>query len=267
MTGPPDHEPPVPPRTVATGDVTLAVWDTGGAGPPVVLMHAAWGSGEHWAPQLRALHAAGYRPIAWSRRGHHGSDAGPADPGEVSTDLERLAAALALTSFHLVGTGFGGAGAVQFALTRPSRVRSLTLAASLCGVTDPAFVAETRRLVPPAWERLPIELRELSAAYRFRDVEGTHAWCRLTKRAVHRRVSQRPAVEVTRAALADLSPPTLLLTGAADPYLPPPRMHALAAEIPGAGQAVIAEAGHSPSWENPAEFDETVLDHLSRHTE
>jgi pimeloyl-ACP methyl ester carboxylesterase len=265
VTGTPHHEPGVAARTVAAGDVSIAVWDSGGAGPSEILMHAGWGSGEHWAPQLHTFRDAGYRPIAWSRRGHQGSDAGQEDPGEVAGDLEWVANALGLASFHLVGTALGGSGAVQFALTRPSRVRSLTLASSLCGITDPAFEAETRRLVPPAWERLPIELRELSASYRFRDVDGTRAWCRLTQRAVHRRVNQRPTVTVTRAALAGLAPPILLLTGSADPYLPPPRMRALAAGIPRAHQAVVDEAGHSPSWENPARFDEIVLDHLSRH--
>ena len=43
--------------------------DSGGAGVPVVLMHAASGSCPAWAPQLPAFTAAGYRCIAYDRLG------------------------------------------------------------------------------------------------------------------------------------------------------------------------------------------------------
>lgn len=255
---------PVPPvvlRPVSLprAQVELACWDTGGAGTPIVLLHAAWGSAEFWAPQLHSLSAAGHRVIAWSRRGHLGSSVGPADPGSVPTDLDELADVLGLGTFHLVGTAYGGFGALDYALLHPARLHTLTIAASIAGITDPDWVADTARLVPPVWEELPVELRELSAAYRYADPAGTRRWTELIARAVHTRVHQRPTATVTRAALRSLAVPTLLLTGDADPYLPPPRMAELAALVPGARTAVIERSGHSPAWENPAQFDAAVL--------
>jgi hypothetical protein len=77
---------------------------------------------------------------------------------------------------------------VDYALSHPARLLSLTAAASLCGVTDEDFVAETRRLVPPVWEARPIELRKLSASYRFRDPNGSIRWISMTEKAVVRRI-------------------------------------------------------------------------------
>ena len=60
-------------------DVRLAYWDTGGEGETVVLLHAGTGSHAVWEYQRPALLDAGYRVIGYSRRGHLGSEEGPAD--------------------------------------------------------------------------------------------------------------------------------------------------------------------------------------------
>jgi pimeloyl-ACP methyl ester carboxylesterase len=268
VTAPAGDQPPTGgPRLVAVSDdLELAVWDAGGSGEPVVLMHSAWGSGELWAPQLTSFAASGLRPIAWSRRGHFGSGTGGADPGTVVQDIDDLARALDLGTFHLVGTAYGGFGATDYTLSRPARVRSLTLASTLAGITDPDYVATTRTLVPQSWETLPITVRELSATYRFQDPAGVDRWAALTDRAVHTRVHQNPTTMITRAALGEVTVPTLFVTGDADPYLPPPRMRELAALVPGARCGIVPSAGHSPSWENPDEFDELVVRFLDgRH--
>lgn len=249
---------------VALPEVDVGCWDTGGDGPPVVLMHAAWGSAELWAPQLTSLAGAGFRAIAWSRRGHRGSGVGPVErPGTMVDDLHALAEALQLDRFHLVGTALGGFGSMSFALARPERLLSLTIAASLCGITDPDFVAETSRLVPPALDQLPVELRELSAAYRYRSPDGVREWTRLTDRAVHDRVHQPSGAEVTRAGLEELRTPALLIAGDADIYMPPKRMAEVARSIPRARFVTVTGAGHSPAWENAAQFDRHVLAFLA----
>ncbi|MBZ5739528.1 alpha/beta fold hydrolase [Nocardioides mangrovi] len=255
---------------VRRGRVTLpthqvAVWEAG-SGPPVVLVHAAWGSGELWEPQMQSVAAAGLRVVAWSRRGHRGSDPGPADDaGTMTGDLVAVLDALGLAQVHLVGTAIGGFAAAAAAIQHPERLLSVTLAASLCGVNDPDFVAETARLVPSELEALPPELRELSAAYRYAHPAGAARWSMLTGRAVERRVLQPPGVEVTRARLAAVRVPALFVAGEADHYMPPARMAALADGVPDARLVVVPAAGHSPAWENPAAFDRALLDHVRAH--
>ncbi|GGH48406.1 alpha/beta fold hydrolase [Microbacterium album] len=252
-----------PPRRIALPGATVACWDAGGEGDPVVFLHAAWGSGEHWAPQLTSFRRAGLRPIAWSRRGHYGSDVGPAQPPPTADDLDALADTLGLERFHLVGTAYGAFEATDYAIARGERLLSLTLACSLCGIADPDFVAETARLVNDAWHQLPIELRELSASYRFTDPAGTEQWRRLTARALTQRVEQPALSRITRAAIAGIAAPTLFLTGSEDPYMPPPRMRALSEVRVASRFEVIPEAGHSASWENPEAFDRAVLAHIA----
>src|SRR5579862_6836252 len=43
--------------------------DTGGSGTPLILLHAATGSSRSWEYQIPAFAAAGYRVIAFDRRG------------------------------------------------------------------------------------------------------------------------------------------------------------------------------------------------------
>ena len=72
----------------------LWYWDTGGSGRPVILMHAATHSAAGWVYQQPALASAGYRAIAYSRRGYYRSDPGdPANPGCAADDLDNLIAA------------------------------------------------------------------------------------------------------------------------------------------------------------------------------
>ena len=60
----------------------LWFWDTGGTGTPVVLLHPASGSALIWGYQQPVFAKAGYRVIAYSRRGYFNSEAGDrANPG------------------------------------------------------------------------------------------------------------------------------------------------------------------------------------------
>ena len=75
--------------------VRLWFTDTGGTGEPVVLLHANTGTSEIWEPQIEAFSKAGYRVIAFDRRGWGRSQAEPAtgpQPGHTSEDLHALAA-------------------------------------------------------------------------------------------------------------------------------------------------------------------------------
>jgi pimeloyl-ACP methyl ester carboxylesterase len=51
----------------------------------------------------------------------------------------------------------------------------------------------------------------------------------------------------------------LLLTGDADLYTPPAMLRLFKKRMPRAEAHVIAESGHAPQWENPAEFNRRVL--------
>ena len=57
--------------------VQLCFTDTGGNGVPVIMLHANTGSSRNWAKQIPAFTAAGFRVIAYDRRGWGRSTAEP----------------------------------------------------------------------------------------------------------------------------------------------------------------------------------------------
>src|SRR5690349_18795148 len=54
--------------------------DSGGDAVPVVFLHAATGSSEVWEHQIPAFTAAGFRFIAYDRRGFGRTETDPASP-------------------------------------------------------------------------------------------------------------------------------------------------------------------------------------------
>ena len=264
---------PIPPQVPVHEDVAelsgtrLWYWDTGGPGRPVILMHAGTQSAAGWPYQQPVLAKAGYRVIAYSRRGYFKSDPGdPADPGIASDDLHDLINHLKLSQVDLVATAQGGFFAVDYVLTHPDKVRSLAVVASLMGITDPDYVEVNARLRPKFFATLPHDFQELSPSYRAGNPAGLAAWLELDHTAVPgTRLTPKTRHVLTWAKLESITHPTLLLTGESDLYVPPALLRMQAQHMPHAEVVTIAEAGHSPYWEQPTIFNEILLAFLARH--
>lgn len=264
---------PIPPPAPATegvaqlADTRLWYWDTGGDGEAVVLLHPASGSGLIFGYQQPALAAAGYRVIAYSRRGYFGSD--PLDrgrPGVASEDLHQLAGHLGLGRFHLVGLAQGGSIASDYAFSHPERLLSLTVSSNQFGVTDGAIFAAGARIRPAIWDEIPVEIREVGPSYRARNPEGYRQWIELERKSGLVDGFRQPLRNrITEAMLGTLKVPVLVICGAADLATPPAVARLIAARIPAAELVVAPEAGHSVYWEEPALFNRAVLAFIGRH--
>jgi pimeloyl-ACP methyl ester carboxylesterase len=250
--------------------VRLFYIDTGGSGVPVVFMHAATGSSRVWEHQIPAFTKAGYRFIAFDRRGWGRSVTDAAGPQRdtAADDLLALVEELHIDRFHLVGTAAGAFVSIDFALSFPKRLRSVVIANSIGGVQDESFLALGRALRPPEFDALPPELREVGPSYRAANSDGTRRWVELEH------VSRPPGPpapaqpmrnRTTFAALETIAVPTLLLTGGADMYAPPAVQKLLAAHIKHAETVVVPDAGHSTYWEQPDAFNRTVLGFIRKH--
>jgi pimeloyl-ACP methyl ester carboxylesterase len=250
--------------------VRLFYLDTGGSGVPVVFLHANTGSVRAWEHQIPAFTAAGYRFIAFDRRGWGRTiiDAAGPQPSTAADDLKGLLDHLGLTRVHLVSTAAGGFVALDFALSFPERVRSLVVANSIGGVQDADFLEMGRRLRPPQFDALPPEIREVGPAYRAADADGTRRWVELEK--ISRPEGPRTAAQpmrnhVTFASLESIRLPVFLLTGGADMYTPPAILKLFAARIRNSESLVVSDAGHSTYWEQPDAFNRAVLKFIGRH--
>jgi len=247
-------------------DTRLWYWDTGGSGTPIVLLHPATGSGLIWGYQQPVFAKAGYRVIAYSRRGYINS--APFDrnnPGTGSEDLRQLADHLGLGRFHLVASAAGGSIASDFAFSDQERLLSLTISSNSLGVRDGEIAKAAAFIRPKGWDEMPAEFRELGPSYRAANPAGVKAWMELEHKAVIGRDYRQPLKnEITQARLKELKLPTLLIAGVADMSTPPSISRLIAAEIAGSRVAVIPEAGHSVYWEQPDLFNRAVLDFVAQ---
>src|SRR5882672_3896852 len=185
--------------------------------------------------------------------------------GTAADDLEGLARHLQLDRFHLVGTAAGGIVALDYALSFAQRLRSLVVANSIGGVEDQDYQGLQRRLRPPQFAALPPQLRELGPSYRAANPQGEARWIELE----HLSNATRLPVQATRnrlsfSLLETITVPTLLLSGDADLYAPPPVLGLFAARIRNSRSVVIGECGHSAYWERPALFNQAILDFIAR---
>ena len=244
--------------------------DTGGSGVPVVFMHAATGSSRVWENQIPAFTAAGYRFIAFDRRGWGRTRIDPTgpQPGTAADDLLALMNHLGIDRVHLVGTAAGGRAVLDFALSFPQRLRSLVIACSVGGVVDEDFLELGRTLRPPPFDNLPAELREVGPSYRAANPEGTRRWIELER--VSRpdgppMAAQPPRNRITFSVLETISIPTLFISGGADMYAPPPVVRRFAGRIKNSEFVNVPDAGHSVYWEEPGIFNQAVLNFVRKH--
>ena len=115
------------------------IWaeDTGGDGPPLVLMHPGWGDAAIWDPVIGPL-AARYRVIRYDARGYGRSPA-PAAPFTQFGDLAAVLDHLSVDRAALVAHSGSGGPAICLALDQPDRVSALILVAP--GVEDYPWTA------------------------------------------------------------------------------------------------------------------------------
>jgi len=139
--------------------VKLWFTDTGSTDVPIVLLHPNTGTVEIWQPQIAAFAAAGYRVIAFDRKGWGKSVAEPASgagSGGIAGDLDALADHLKLDKFHLLGIAGGGFVALDYAAWRPQKLRSLIVSGSTGSFEDKAIADFIARIAIP-------EIRKQSA--------------------------------------------------------------------------------------------------------
>jgi len=252
-----------------SGDVSIFYRSFGSKGrAPILVMHGAnYFDSYDWIGVAGAL-ARDRQVIAFDRRGWGRTTVDPNTPAaSAADDLIALMDFLHIDRFHLVGTAAGGFVTFDAALSYPQRLRSIVVANSIGGVQDEDFVALGRVLRPPEFTAMPAEVREVSPSYRAGNPEGTRKWIELEK--LSRQTGAPPAQplknRITFALLESIRVPTLLLTGDADMFAPPPVLKMFARHIRHAETVIVPEAGHSTYWEQPDVFNRAVLDFVKKH--
>nr|WP_315427951.1 alpha/beta hydrolase [uncultured Albidiferax sp.] len=120
--------------TVPEATVRLHIEDSGGGGRPLVLIHGWPLSAQAWEPQVSVLQAAGYRVVAYDRRGFGRSHTPESDYSydTLADDLQRVMDHCGLQDVTLVGFSMGGGEVARYiARHGESRLHSVVFAAAV----------------------------------------------------------------------------------------------------------------------------------------
>ncbi|OYU14468.1 MAG: hypothetical protein CFE37_10770 [Alphaproteobacteria bacterium PA4] len=243
-------------RAVAVPGGMLPV-ETLGAGAPLILLHGWTLDRRMWVPQ--AALADKVMLVGIDRRGF-GEATAPAALAQEPDDVLRVADALGLARFHLLGMSQGGRVALALAERAPERLLSLVLAApALDGVAAPdegvplaamaaaAMAAATgagdRAALLALWRDHPLaRSRDPAVAAILADYDGRDL------------VGDLTALPALAGRIAGM--PTTVITGAED--TPRRHVHAAALVAAGARGVVLAGAGHLANMDAPGEFNAAV---------
>jgi len=116
-TAPATAPTPAPAPAPAPADsVRLHIEDSGGNGRPVLLIHGWPLSAQAWEPQVSVLRGAGYRVVAYDRRGFGRSDKPESGYSydTLADDLQRVIEHCKLQDVTLVGFSMGGGEVARY---------------------------------------------------------------------------------------------------------------------------------------------------------
>ena len=220
-------------------------WLETGSGRPVVLVHGLGTSGSWWSPTIAGL-GPRHRLLIVDLVGFGASAGQPFRLDRAADQLAAWAAAIGLARATFVGHSLGGLVVADLAARRPDLVERLVLV-DAAGLGLPQRVSRHLWNVMRGGRYLPARAFPVAVTCALRCGPLTIA------RAAH----QILATDL-RERLGRIAAPTLVVWGTRDRLLPADFGRRLADTIPGARFRVIEDAGHSPMWERPAEFDRIV---------
>ena len=254
-------------------------YEVHGEGYPLVWCHEFAGDYRSWETQVRFF-TRRYQVVTYNARGYPPSDV-PSDLDAYSQeqaveDLAGLLRHLGIEQAHIGGLSMGGNVALNFGLTHPQKVKTLIVAGTGTGSTDPdAFRARAGEFADqmeaggmqamagytqgPARVQLlrkdPQGWKEFSDQF----FEHSPVGSALTFRGVQAR---RPPIFDLEPRLRQLRVPTLILSGDEDD----PCIEAgvfMKRCLPSSGLVFFSQSGHAINLEEPDLFNRVVLDFLT----
>jgi 3-oxoadipate enol-lactonase len=249
---------------------TAVSWTAEGPeGAPVVLLSNSLGATRGmWDAQVPAL-AERYRVLTYDTRGHGESPTpeGPWSLDDLVDDVVALLDEAGAPRAHVVGLSLGGMTAMRLAAREPARVHRLAVlctsalvdggpyaeraaAARRDGTASLAPAVVSRWLTPSFAAAHPQEVARLEAMVAGADDEGYARCCEVL------------ATLDLRADLPRIAAPTLVVSGAEDPALPPDHQRAIADGIANAELQSFSPAAHLANVERPLQVTGALLGHL-----
>lgn len=208
----------------------------------VVFIPGLLSDGALFQAQMAALNAAGYDSAAW-----------PALGADSIQELATLILAAAPPQFVLAGLSMGGYVAMEIMRRAPARVTKLALLNTSARADTPEQLAKRAALIELAQlgrfkgvtpRLLPLLINEKH----LHNTDMTKVIFEMAERVGRDNFVQQQRAIMTRpdsrALLAQVAVPTLIIGGADDQIAPPELSHEMADLIPQAQLEILADCGH-----------------------
>jgi 3-oxoadipate enol-lactonase len=238
--------------------------------PVLVLSPSVGQHADMWEPQLPAF-TAWFRVLQLEHRGHAGKvPDGPYTFDELGQDVLDTLDSLGIQRFSFCGLSLGGMLGMWVAAHAPDRVERLAMSCTSAhmpppegwltraatvraeGMTAVADAVVARWFTPGFVARQPEVVAAARESLLRTPAEGYAACC------------EALAEMDLRASLGAIRAPTLIIAGAEDPSTPPSHAEAIAAGVSGARLAIVPDAAHLATVEQPAACTRLLLEHLAR---
>lgn len=238
-------------------------YETHGEGPAVVLAHGVGGNHAIWYRQIAVL-ARSYQVIVFDHRGFGLSqDSDGSGRAAFPGDLLALLDHLQIGKAALVGQSMGGGTCIAFAGLHPERVAALLIASSLHALTESDACKAQMDAARTATASLGQLERVLGQAFRTAQPAETLLYRQINSfnRTDRNSLAGSWPLLQSPAALGALGIPLMFIAGTTDVLFPVEAMRLVQAEIPGSFLVEI-DAGHSVFFEQPVQFNDSMLSFL-----
>ena len=263
--------------------VGVHVEDTGGSGRPVVLIHGWPLSKESWREQIPALSQAGFRVVAYDRRGFGLSDkpGGGYDFDTLTEDLDGLIRELDLHDTSLVGFSMGGGEVARFVSKYgQERIRSVVFASAVPPymlLTDDnpegpltkdhaaTMTADLTADREGFFDQFTKDFFSVNGALQVTEAQRQQAVeiCRLSDQKAALACMKAFGTEDFRNDLPKVNIPALVIHGDGDVIVPFPGSGARTHKaIPHSHLTVIAGGPHGCNVSHPSEFNSALIGFL-----
>ncbi|MDA0768860.1 MAG: alpha/beta hydrolase [Chloroflexi bacterium] len=247
-------------------------YEVHGEGPPITFSHGAGGNTLVWYNQVPYF-AKDHTVLTFDHRGWGRSQCKREDKHAkfFADDLKAVLDDAGIERTALVCQSMGGWTGMHFTLDNPGRVSCIVLSGTPGGIATPRVIearaarARSRTIDldrPIPWNEPHLALaadafqRDPSMAFMYRLLAGLN-----------------PPIGDTGTGDMGISPsrldgyaiPTLMISGSQDRIFPPDILEDVSKVIPGAQLHSIPQAGHSPYFETPEEFNRVVGEFVGKY--
>ena len=252
--------------TVETNGAKI-YYEVHGDGPAITFAHGRGGNAASWWQQV-PLFAESYKTIVFDHRifGRSQCALEEFDRSLFDSDLMAILDAEGIVQTAIICQSMGGWTGLRAAAFHPERVSCLVLSNTPGGMNIPSVASAlagsrrefAERGVGTAAVADGFPTRHPEAAYLYRQIGSLNI-------NLPEDLSGRSPGGVTPEDMTGYSVPTLMITSEHDQLFTPDLIREVSTHIPGATVIELPTAGHSPYFETPDAFNETVMAFLSEH--